>query len=72
MNVAEFLSHEFKLQVPTWTERPRYFLDEEWDWADDGEMPQALRDRLPARRDRATPEFRRRNIVYEGRNLIRL
>jgi hypothetical protein len=71
--VAEYLSHEFGLPVPEWTEKPEYFLSEEWDWvADDASFPEALKNRIDRRRERATPEFRRRNILYEGRNLIRL
>lgn len=71
--VAEFLCHEFSLPVPAWTEKPEYFLDEEWDYvADFDEFPKELHDRINQRRERATPEFRRRNIIYEARNLLRL
>ncbi len=71
--VAEYLSHEFYLPVPEWSEKPEYFLAEEWDWVADAEdFPELLRKRIDRRRERATPEFRRRNILYEGRNLIRL
>jgi hypothetical protein len=71
--VAEFLSQEFGLPLPAWTEKPEYFLLEEWDWVSDIEgFPEALRVRIDGRRERATPAFRRRNILYEGRNLIRL
>lgn len=71
--VAEFLSQEFGLLVPPWTEKPKYFLAEEWDWIE--ECPgfnEKLRSRISRRRESATRAFRRRNILYEGRNLIRL
>jgi hypothetical protein len=71
--VAEFLCHEFSLDVPAWVDQPEYALSEEWDWTADLEnFPDELRDRVAQRRDRATPEFRKHNIIYESRNLIRL
>jgi hypothetical protein len=71
--VAEFLSGEFQLPLPEWTEKPEYFLAEEWDWVEDQpDFNDELRARISRRRESATPAFRRRNILYEGRNLIRL
>jgi hypothetical protein len=71
--VAEFLSQEFGLPIPAWTEKPEYFLAEEWDWVEDYPgFNEELRSRISRRRESATPAFRRRNILYEGRNLIRL
>jgi hypothetical protein len=54
--VAEYLCHHFELPVPEWTEKPEYFLPEPWKKSND---------------DTATPEFRRRNIGYNPRHLIR-
>jgi len=71
--MTEFLCHEFDLPVPAWTEKPEYFLAEEWDYVTDlEEFPEALRDRVAKRRERATPEFRRHNIIFEAQGLIRL
>ncbi len=54
--VAEYLSHRFRLPVPTWVGKPEYFLPEFWKKSDDsGEQ-----------------EFRQRNIGYNPRHLIRL
>ncbi len=70
---AEYLSREFGWEAPTWVNKPEYFLPEEWDYvADLPEFPEELRDRIANRRERATPEFRRRNILFEGRGLLRL
>ncbi len=55
--VAEYLCHQFKLPVPEWTEKPEYFLPEPW---------------RKSRDDTGEPEFRRRNIGYNPRHLIRL
>jgi hypothetical protein len=71
--VAEFLSQEFGLPVPAWTEKQEYFLAEEWDWIEDHPgFNEELHFRISRRRASATPAFRRRKILYEGRNLIRL
>jgi hypothetical protein len=75
--VAEFFCHQFSLTVPEWTEKPEYFLPEEYDRKAD-----LLRDLigdterddsyLPDLRAKTAEEFRRRNILYEARGLIRL
>lgn len=71
--VAEYLSHQFDWEPPDWTNKPEYFLTEEWDYlADFDEFPEELRNRIDSRRSRATPEFLRHNIIYEARNLLRL
>jgi hypothetical protein len=71
--VAEFLSQEFGLPMPAWTEKREYFLTEEWDFAETQPgFNDELRARIDRRRASATPAFKRRNILYEGRNLIRL
>lgn len=54
--VTEYLCHRFNLPVPVWVERPDYFLSEYWKKC----------------RDTGEPEFARRNIGYDPRNLIRL
>jgi hypothetical protein len=33
--VAEYLSQRFDLPVPGWTNEPEFFLDEEWDFANE-------------------------------------
>jgi len=74
--VAEFMCRKFDvLPIPEWTEKPEYFLREEYDWTDRlTQMPDAvillLPKLVPGRRERSTPEFRRRNILFEARNLI--
>lgn len=71
--VAEYLSNQFDLDPPEWIGKPEYFLSEEWDYVSDfEEFPEELRDRIDERRARATPEFLRRGIIYEARNLLRL
>ena len=55
--VVEYLCHRFELIVPSWTEKPEYFL------------PQPIRKSYD---DSGDPEFRRRNILYSPRHLIRL
>lgn len=73
MSAAPKLTAFEKKHKTEWSEKPEYFLAEEWDWvADEEDFPELLRKRIDRRRERATPEFRRRNILYEGRNLIRL
>jgi hypothetical protein len=70
---AEYLSREFQWEPPAWTEKPEYFLPEEWDYvADLSEFPEELRPRIDNRRKRATPEFLRHGIIYEARGLLRL
>ena len=54
--VAEYLCRRFGLPVPEWTEKPEYFLAEFWKRTDDA----------------GEPEFRRRNVGYNPRHLIRL
>lgn len=54
--IAEYLCHRFGLPVPEWTEKPEYFLPEFWKKTDDS----------------GDPEFRRRNVGYNPRHLIRL
>jgi hypothetical protein len=71
--MTELLCREFDMPIPAWTEKPEYFLDEEWDYVTDlEEFPEQLRDRVAKRRERATAEFLRHNIIFESRGLIRL
>jgi len=71
--MTEFLCHEFELPVPARTEKAEYFLEEEWDYVTElEEFPEELRDRVAKRRERATAEFLRHNIIFESRGLIRL
>jgi hypothetical protein len=55
--VVEYLCRRFKLAVPNWIEKPEYFLPQPWHKSHD---------------DTGEPEFRRRNIGYNPRHLIRL
>lgn len=55
--MAEYLCHRFNLPVPEWTDKSEYFLPEPWGKSQD---------------DTGEPEFRRRNIGYNPRHLIRL
>ncbi len=67
---AEWLSSEFDLPHPAWTDAPEYFLDETWDpWEELGlDMSEFYQEKL-----RRSPEaFRKRNIAFESRNLITL
>ena len=66
--VAEFLSQEFGLPVPTWVNESEYFLDEMWDpWED---ICPDMEQTHPGRIERSHPAFLKRNVVYEARNLI--
>jgi hypothetical protein len=61
---AQYLCNRFGLEVPAWTEKPEYFLNEEWSPGHD-EVTERLR-------REAAEEFARRNIFFCSRNLIRL
>jgi len=53
------------LPLPAWTERPEYFLVEQWDYVRDiPEFPEALYDRVDERREQAHP--------IRGAGLLRL
>lgn len=70
---AEFLCREFAIEAPAWINREEYRLPVEWDYITDiPEFPESLRDRVAARRERATPEFLRHGIIFESRGLLRL
>lgn len=67
---AEWLSQEFGLPHPEWTDDPRYFLVEPWDPMEDLglDVSAFIEDKL-----RRSPEaFRKRNIAFLSRNLIAL
>lgn len=55
--IAEYLCHRFGLAVPEWVENSDYFLPEPWRKSHD---------------DTGELEFRRRNVLYNPRHLIRL
>lgn len=57
---AEHLCRRFHLRCPAWTEKPEYFLAEEWDVVELGN------------RRKSAPEFRRRGMIFAERGLIRL
>ena len=66
---AEYLSAEFDLPHPAWTDEPQYFLDRVWDpWEELVPEVQGTAERLLH-----SPEaFRKRNIAFESRNLVTL
>lgn len=72
--VVEFLTKKFGLETPAWVEKAEFFLKKACDPSDDSwqesgaECPTPLAERLAA----ATHEFRRRNVVFQARSLIRL
>ncbi|MFP5228083.1 MAG: hypothetical protein ACLGXA_10665 [Acidobacteriota bacterium] len=69
--VAEFLCHEFTIQVPAWVAEPGYCLKVEWDAAADlEEVPWVLVIPIEERRAKAAPEFLSRNIIFPSRGLI--
>jgi hypothetical protein len=65
---ADWLSAEFGLPHPAWTDNPRYFLHKTWDpWEDLGlDMSEFFEAKL----QRSPEAFRKRNIAFESRNLI--
>ena len=67
---AEWLSAEFDLSHPIWTDEAKYFLDTPWDpWEDLGlDMSEFYADKLA----RSPEAFRKRNIAFLSRNLISL
>ena len=67
---AEWLSAEFDLPHPTWTDAPRYFLPEPWDPVEDLglDMSEFIADKMA----RSPEAFRKRNIAFLSRNLISL
>ena len=70
--MAELQCHKLFLPVPH-LDRKRGVLQDEWDWVRDIEgFNEQFRARVDRRRKQASPEFRRHNILYEGRNLLRL
>jgi len=67
--VAEWLSQEFGLPHPAWTDDSRFFLDQPWDpWSEVGDMSEFTQERLA----RAPEAFRKRNLAYLSRYLITL
>jgi hypothetical protein len=67
---AEWLSQEFRLPHPAWTDELPYFLAEPWDPREDLglDMSEFMAETLAK-----SPEaFRRRNVAFKARNLIAL
>jgi hypothetical protein len=67
---AEWLSAEFNLPHPAWTDDAKYFLDTPWDpWEDLGlDMSEFIADKMA----RSPEAFRKRNVAFLSRNLISL
>lgn len=66
---AEWLSAEFGLPHPAWTDEPRYFLAEPWDPAQEFiDMAPYIAENLA----RSPEAFRKRNVAFLSRNLITL
>ena len=67
---AEYLSKEFNLPVPAWTEEPEYFLPEIWNpWEDLGLDMKEFEEEQKAKSHEC---FLRRNVLFASRNLITL
>jgi hypothetical protein len=67
---AEWLSAEFGLPHPKWTDQPQYFLSEPWDPTQ--ELGIGMSRHIPDKLARSPEAFRRRNIAFLSRNLIAL
>ena len=67
---AEYLSKEFGLPAPAWTEEPEYFMPHIWDPL--GELMVGVEQYEQERRAAAHEVFLRRNVIFEARNLITL
>jgi hypothetical protein len=67
---AEYLSKDFGLPVPAWTEEPEYFLPELWDPMSD--WCPGMEEFREIRIAKANECFLRRNVIFESRNLITL
>ncbi len=67
---AEWLSREFSLPHPLWTNRSCYFLPIPWDPVEDLglDMSAFIEEKLA----RSPEAFRKRNIAFASRNLIAL
>jgi hypothetical protein len=67
---AEWLSQEFDLPHPAWTDDPKYFLDKPWHPIEDFGVDAAeeIIEELPE----APEAFRKRNLAFLSRNLIAL
>ena len=67
---AEYLSKEFNLPVPAWTEEPEYFLPEIWaPWTD---MGLDMKEFEEERKAKSHECFLRRNVIFASRDLITL
>lgn len=68
--VAEWLSEQFELPVPTWVHDPRYTLSELWD-----PLEELLPDAKSFREERISKSdqvFLKRNVIFDTRSLISL
>jgi len=65
---AEYLSKEFNLPVPAWTEDLAYFLPELWDPMSDWNPE--VEKHIEKRKSEAHEVWLRRNVIYASRNLI--
>jgi hypothetical protein len=62
---AEWLSQEFGLPKPVWVNDPKYFLPSPWD-------PWGLCEDFETEMAELEEPFRKRNVLFEARNLIAL
>jgi hypothetical protein len=67
---AEWLSAEFGLPQPAWTDQPQYFLSEPWDPIQD--LGLDMSEFIEAKLAKSPEAFRKRNIAFLSRNLITL
>ncbi len=68
--VADYLCRRYDLDLPGWIGDPRYCLQALWDPLED--ICPDLRPTRYRRCQMSEPEFLRRNVVFEARNLITL
>jgi hypothetical protein len=65
--LTEFLCKEFQIIPPSWINREEFILKIEWDaMLDLDEFPWMAVVSIEERRERAAPEFLKRNIVFES------
>jgi hypothetical protein len=62
---AEWLSQEFELPRPEWVDDPKFTLPTPWD-------PWGLTDDFDAGLSEIEEPFRKRNVLFQGRDLIAL
>lgn len=70
--VAEYLSRDFGFSVPTWVEKPEFFLAEPWTPLVEFFASLGYECPLDQCKENVPQEFLRRKIFFEARGLIRI